>query len=226
VLIPEENRKDLAEIPANIREGLGDRAGRAMSTRCWRVRSAAPTEAIEWTEAGRTGGRPVRAAGWSSGWPHDRPLTRGDSAVQHVQLHALFRPGSIWFILIGSQALSAALVKSCAIPGDKLPISGAFGFDSRLFLGSLPDQPRFRFGHAGCQSEHANGGSAMNKNDLISAVADASGLSKGDATKAVEAVFDSVTGALAKGDEVRLVGFGTFFGCQAQGVYRPQPAHG
>ncbi|OCC24920.1 DNA-binding protein HU [Croceicoccus estronivorus] len=50
----------------------------------------------------------------------------------------------------------------------------------------------------------------MNKNDLISAVADSSGLSRGDATKAVEGVFDSITSALAKGDEVRLVGFGTF----------------
>jgi DNA-binding protein HU-beta len=50
----------------------------------------------------------------------------------------------------------------------------------------------------------------MNKQDLISAVADASGLSKTDASKAVESVFESVTGALKKGDEVRLVGFGTF----------------
>ncbi|GMM62045.1 HU family DNA-binding protein [Novosphingobium pituita] len=50
----------------------------------------------------------------------------------------------------------------------------------------------------------------MNKNDLISAVADASGLPKGDAMKAVEAVFDAITQALSKGDEVRLVGFGTF----------------
>ena len=50
----------------------------------------------------------------------------------------------------------------------------------------------------------------MNKQDLISAVADASGLTKADASKAVEAVFDSVTGALKKGGEVRLVGFGTF----------------
>lgn len=50
----------------------------------------------------------------------------------------------------------------------------------------------------------------MNKQDLISAVADASGLSKTDAGKAVESVFDSITGALKKGDEVRLVGFGTF----------------
>jgi DNA-binding protein HU-beta len=50
----------------------------------------------------------------------------------------------------------------------------------------------------------------MNKNDLISAVADQSGLSKSDSSKAVEAVFDAVTATLAKGGEVRLVGFGTF----------------
>jgi DNA-binding protein HU-beta len=51
---------------------------------------------------------------------------------------------------------------------------------------------------------------AMNKQDLISAVADSSGLTKAEAGKAVEGVFDSITGALKKGDEVRLVGFGTF----------------
>lgn len=50
----------------------------------------------------------------------------------------------------------------------------------------------------------------MNKNDLINAVADRSGLSKADATKAVEGVFDAITGALKKGDEVRLIGFGSF----------------
>ncbi|MBY8827525.1 HU family DNA-binding protein [Hephaestia mangrovi] len=50
----------------------------------------------------------------------------------------------------------------------------------------------------------------MNKQELIGDVADKSGLSKGDASKAVESVFDSITAALKKGDEVRLVGFGTF----------------
>lgn len=50
----------------------------------------------------------------------------------------------------------------------------------------------------------------MNKNDLVSHVATAADLSKGDATKAVEAVLDAITDALSKGDEVRLVGFGTF----------------
>ncbi len=50
----------------------------------------------------------------------------------------------------------------------------------------------------------------MNKNDLISAVADSSGLTRSDATKAVEGVFEAITGSLKKGEEVRLVGFGTF----------------
>ena len=50
----------------------------------------------------------------------------------------------------------------------------------------------------------------MNKNDLISSVAADSGLSKADATKAVDAVFDNIEKSLKGGNEVRLVGFGTF----------------
>ncbi|MBA2919954.1 DNA-binding protein HU [Sphingomonas sp. MAH-20] len=50
----------------------------------------------------------------------------------------------------------------------------------------------------------------MNKQELIGAVADTAGLSRGDAGKAVEAVFDTISSALKRGDEVRLVGFGTF----------------
>ncbi|HEV7370895.1 HU family DNA-binding protein [Arenibaculum sp.] len=50
----------------------------------------------------------------------------------------------------------------------------------------------------------------MNKNDLVAHVADAASLSKTDATKAVDAVFDGIINSLKKGDEVRLVGFGTF----------------
>jgi len=50
----------------------------------------------------------------------------------------------------------------------------------------------------------------VNKNDLIAQVADDAGLSKADATKAVDSVFDTITASLKKGDEVRLVGFGTF----------------
>ena len=50
----------------------------------------------------------------------------------------------------------------------------------------------------------------MNKNELVSAVATEAGLSRADATKAVDAVFSCITDALKQGDEVRLVGFGTF----------------
>ncbi len=50
----------------------------------------------------------------------------------------------------------------------------------------------------------------MNKNDLVSAVSDSAGLSKADATKAVDSVFDNITSSLRGGGEVRLVGFGTF----------------
>ena len=50
----------------------------------------------------------------------------------------------------------------------------------------------------------------MNKNDLVAAVADITELSKADAGKAVDAVFDTITKTLKSGDEVRLVGFGTF----------------
>jgi DNA-binding protein HU-beta len=50
----------------------------------------------------------------------------------------------------------------------------------------------------------------MNKQELIGAVAEATGFTRNDAGKAVESVFDTITAALGKGDEVRLVGFGTF----------------
>ncbi|MDC3091589.1 HU family DNA-binding protein [Rickettsiales bacterium] len=50
----------------------------------------------------------------------------------------------------------------------------------------------------------------MNKNELISKVADDTGLSKSDASKAVDSIFDSITGELKSGGDIRLVGFGTF----------------
>lgn len=50
----------------------------------------------------------------------------------------------------------------------------------------------------------------MNKNDLVAQVAEGAALSKSDSARAVEAVFDCIATALKKGQEVRLVGFGTF----------------
>ena len=50
----------------------------------------------------------------------------------------------------------------------------------------------------------------MNKNDLIKAVADSAGLTTSQAGTAVDSVIDSISGSLRQGQEVRLVGFGTF----------------
>ena len=50
----------------------------------------------------------------------------------------------------------------------------------------------------------------MNKTEMIDAVAEAADLSKADAGRAVDAVIDTITGALKGGDSVTLVGFGTF----------------
>jgi DNA-binding protein HU-beta len=118
VLIPEENEKDLTEIPANIREGL---------------------EIV---------------------------------TVAHV---------------------------------DEVLIAFLFPFDSccpPVIRSSLRGRRR--------TSLSSRGSGEMNKQELISQVADSTGLSRGDALRAVEAVFDTISGALKRGDEVRLVGFGTF----------------
>jgi DNA-binding protein HU-beta len=50
----------------------------------------------------------------------------------------------------------------------------------------------------------------MNKGDLIKEVAKAAGLTQADSQKAVDAVFDSIVGALKKRDSVVIGGFGTF----------------
>ena len=50
----------------------------------------------------------------------------------------------------------------------------------------------------------------MNKADLIDAIADSADISKASAGRALEATIDAVTNALKQGDQVAMVGFGTF----------------
>lgn len=50
----------------------------------------------------------------------------------------------------------------------------------------------------------------MNKAELVSSVADKAEVTKKEAEKIITAVFDVVEEALAKGEKVQLVGFGTF----------------
>ena len=50
----------------------------------------------------------------------------------------------------------------------------------------------------------------MKKVELVEAVATNAGLTKADATRAIDATFDAITEALKKGDKLTLIGFGTF----------------
>lgn len=50
----------------------------------------------------------------------------------------------------------------------------------------------------------------MKKVELVEAVAAKAGLTKADASRALDATLEVITNALAKGDKVPLVGFGTF----------------
>ena len=50
----------------------------------------------------------------------------------------------------------------------------------------------------------------MKKSELVEAVAKAAGLTKADATRAIDATFATITGALKKGNKVPVAGFGTF----------------
>ena len=65
-----------------------------------------------------------------------------------------------------------------------------------------------------------------NKNDLIGEVAEKAGLTKADAGLAVDAVFDAITASLKKGEEVRLVGFGTFAVSKRKASIGRNPATG
>jgi len=65
-----------------------------------------------------------------------------------------------------------------------------------------------------------------NKNDLIGVVAEKAGLTKAQAGEAVDAVFDAITTSLKSGDEVRLVGFGTFAVSKRKATVGRNPATG
>jgi DNA-binding protein HU-beta len=60
------------------------------------------------------------------------------------------------------------------------------------------------------QRSSTRGGLAVNRNELVDAVSGKTELRKTEASKAVDAVFEAIEEALKGGDEVRLVGFGTF----------------
>ncbi len=66
----------------------------------------------------------------------------------------------------------------------------------------------------------------MNKNELITEVAERAGLTKAAAGQAVDSVFEVISSTLAKGDEVRLVGFGTFLTAKRKATEGRNPRTG
>jgi len=66
----------------------------------------------------------------------------------------------------------------------------------------------------------------MNKNELISSIASETGLTKADSAKALDAFLSSVSSALKKGQDVRLVGFGTFAVSQRSATTARNPRTG
>lgn len=66
----------------------------------------------------------------------------------------------------------------------------------------------------------------MNKNDLVSAVSGSAGISRADATRAVDSVFDNIASSLQVGNDVRLVGFGTFSVAQRKATTGRNPRTG
>ena len=66
----------------------------------------------------------------------------------------------------------------------------------------------------------------MNKQDLANHVADATGLARPDAARAIDVFLDTITSALARGEEVRLVGFGSFVAAERKASTGRNPRTG
>ncbi|MEY3106866.1 MAG: hypothetical protein RIT35_1039 [Pseudomonadota bacterium] len=66
----------------------------------------------------------------------------------------------------------------------------------------------------------------MNKNDLVTKISEKSSTTKVDSTKILNAFIEAVTEALASGDEIRLIGFGTFSVYQSKATEAKNPRTG
>lgn len=66
----------------------------------------------------------------------------------------------------------------------------------------------------------------MNKNELVAAVADKAGLTKGQASDAIDAALEAISGTLSGGGEVRLLGFGNFVVAQRKATTARNPQTG
>ena len=92
------------------------------------------------------------------------------------------------------------------------PVMSEYRFDSQLAAQLTRPLLRSKLsGELGSNDPaHSLRGLPVNRNELVDTVAGKTELRKAEASKAVDAVFDAIAEALKGGDEVRLVGFGTF----------------
>jgi DNA-binding protein HU-beta len=60
------------------------------------------------------------------------------------------------------------------------------------------------------RNTHTFSEASVNKSELVDSIAEGAGLSKADAERALNALIDSVQGAVSGGDKVTLPGFGSF----------------
>ena len=67
---------------------------------------------------------------------------------------------------------------------------------------------------------------SMNKQDLANHVADTTGLARPDAARAIDVFLDTITSALARGEDVRLVGFGSFVAAERKASTGRNPRTG
>jgi DNA-binding protein HU-beta len=66
----------------------------------------------------------------------------------------------------------------------------------------------------------------VNKNDLVAHIVESTGVGKGETNKVVDGVFQAIQSALSKGEEVRVVGFGTFTVAQREASTGRNPRTG
>lgn len=65
----------------------------------------------------------------------------------------------------------------------------------------------------------------MNKTDLVNAIADEARITKTDAANALKAAINAITEALASGEKVSVVGFGTLLNRRKSSAQRCEPPH-
>ena len=173
MLIPEENRKDLAEIPKNVKDKLDIRPVRWIDE---------VLEVALHINRHRCRGGPSR--------PSQDVKSKSQAEGQAVE-----------------SSLTTAALKPAVSRYDRLSAGFLPGINCALIRllddgGTRHEKPCGSFDEHRFSNDIESRNLNMNKSELIDAVASGADLSKADATRAADAVLDSITETLGKGDQV------------------------